>query len=96
MKTEAKTVDDYIKNFPVDVQTILEKMRQTIRKAAPDTVESISYHMSAFKLNGKGLVYFAAFERHIGFYPDTLRHRGFQEGAVAVQAGQGLGAVPAR
>lgn len=69
MEKEFKTVDDYIKSFPPDTQNLLESIRQTIRKAAPEAKESISYHMPAFKLNGKILIYFAAFEHHIGFYP---------------------------
>ena len=62
-------MDEYIKTFPNDVQSILEKMRQTIRKAAPEAVEAISYQMPTFKLNGKNLVHFAAWKNHIGFYP---------------------------
>ena len=62
-------MDDYIKSFPKDVQSILEKIRQSIRKAVPDAEETISYRMPAFKLNGRILVYFAAFRRHIGLYP---------------------------
>jgi uncharacterized protein YdhG (YjbR/CyaY superfamily) len=65
-----KTIDEYIKTFPEDVQGILEKMRQTIRKAAPGAEEVISYQIPAFKLNGN-LVYFAAFKNHIGFYPTS-------------------------
>ncbi len=69
MKTDFKNIDDYIRTFPPDTQSILEKIRQTIKKAAPDATETISYQMPAFKLNGKILVYFAAFKNHIGFYP---------------------------
>lgn len=68
-KGEIETIDDYIKTFPKDVQGILKKIRQTIHKAAPEAVETISYKMPTFKLNGKYLVYFAAWEKHIGFYP---------------------------
>src|SRR5438552_18627623 len=68
-KKQFKTIDEYIKTFPKDVQAILEKMRQTIRKAAPEAVETISYQMPTFKLNGTGLVYFAEFKNHVGFYP---------------------------
>jgi uncharacterized protein YdhG (YjbR/CyaY superfamily) len=64
-----ETIDEYIKTFPNDVQGILEKIRQTIRLAAPEAVETISYQMPAFKLNGRNLVYFAAWKNHIGFYP---------------------------
>ncbi len=62
------TIDEYIKTFPKEIQANLEKMRQTIRKAAPEAEEAISYRMPAFKLNGY-LVFFAAFKHHIGFYP---------------------------
>src|SRR5438046_9256903 len=68
-KARFKTVDEYVQAFPNDVQGILKKMRQTIKEAAPGAVETISYQIPTFKLNGKGLVYFAAFKSHIGFYP---------------------------
>ena len=67
-KKGLKTIDEYIKTFPEDVQTILEKVRQTIRSAAPEADEAISYQMPTFKLNGN-LVHFAAFKDHIGFFP---------------------------
>jgi uncharacterized protein YdhG (YjbR/CyaY superfamily) len=63
-----KSIDEYIAGFPKDVKGILEKIRMTIREAAPNAEETISYQMPAFKLNGY-LVYFAAFKNHIGFYP---------------------------
>jgi uncharacterized protein YdhG (YjbR/CyaY superfamily) len=69
MITQYNTIDEYIQTFPEDIQAILEKMRQTVKKAAPQTVETISYQMPTFKLNGKNLVHFAAFKSHIGFYP---------------------------
>ncbi len=68
-KKEFQTIDEYIKTFPKDVQSVLEKTRQTIRKAAPGAVEAISYQIPTFKLNDKNLVHFAAFKNHIGFYP---------------------------
>jgi uncharacterized protein YdhG (YjbR/CyaY superfamily) len=61
-------MDAYIASFPKEVQGILEKIRQAIRRAAPDAVETISYQIPTFKLNGKSLVYFAAWKEHIGFY----------------------------
>ena len=72
-KKESETIDGYIKTFPRDVQSILEKIRLTVRKAAPEAVETISYRMPAFKLKGRVLVYFAAFRRHIGLYPPAPR-----------------------
>ena len=63
-----KTIDEYIATFPKDVQEVLGKIRITIRKAAPDAEETIKYQMPTFILEGN-LVYFAAFKKHIGFYP---------------------------
>lgn len=64
-----KDINHYISTFPKEVQEILEKVRETIQKAAPDATEAISYQMPTFKLNGKNLVHFAAWKNHIGFYP---------------------------
>lgn len=61
-------VDAYIATFPKDVQAILQKVRKTVRGAAPDAIEIISYRMPALRLKSV-LVYFAAFKNHIGFYP---------------------------
>jgi uncharacterized protein YdhG (YjbR/CyaY superfamily) len=63
-----ETIDEYVEAFPENVQRILEKLRDAVRKAAPEAVESISYDMPTFKLDGKRLVYFSAWKSHIGFY----------------------------
>ena len=63
-----KNVDDYINNFPEDIQEILQKIRTTARKAAPKATEKISYGMPTLHLNGN-LVHFAAYKNHIGLYP---------------------------
>lgn len=78
MRKQFTTIDEYIRTFPVEVQAILEKMRQTIRKAAPEAVEAISYQMPTFKLNGN-LVHFAAFKKHIGFYPTSSGIEAFKK-----------------
>jgi len=62
------SIDEYIAGFPPDVQAIMRKIRQTIREAAPEAKEKISYGMPTFTLDGN-LVYFGGFEKHIGFYP---------------------------
>ncbi len=67
-QTAPKTIDEYIAGFPTNVQAILEQIRQTVIKAAPDAEETIKYQMPTFTLNGN-LVYFAAFKKHVGFYP---------------------------
>jgi uncharacterized protein YdhG (YjbR/CyaY superfamily) len=61
-------IDEHIAKFPKDVQSILEKIRETIQKAAPDAQETINYGIPTFTLEGN-LVHFAGFKNHIGFYP---------------------------
>ena len=63
-----KNIDEYISAFSPEVQEILETIRSTVRAAAPDAAETISYRMPAFKQSGV-LVYFAAFKNHIGLFP---------------------------
>ena len=62
------TIDGYISQFPGDVQAVLRDVRSTIRRAAPDAEEVISYQMPAFRQHGI-LVYFAAWKNHVGLYP---------------------------
>jgi uncharacterized protein YdhG (YjbR/CyaY superfamily) len=65
-QTNPKTIDDYIAGFPFDVRAILEKLRATIRNAAPGAEEAIKYRLPTFVLSGN-LVHFGAFKKHIGF-----------------------------
>jgi len=80
-----KDIDGYISQFPADVQGILEKVGATIRHATPESMETISYMMPAFKLHGI-LVYFAAWKAHIGLYPPISGDKGLEK-AVARYAG---------
>lgn len=80
-----KDIDVYIAGFPPDVQTILRRIRSTIRDAAPAAEETISYRIPAFTLNGV-LVYFAAFKQHIGLFPPVRGDAGLEK-AVARYAG---------
>ena len=66
-----KPIDAYIARYPRDVQKLLKAIRLTIRKVAPDAVESVSYGIPTFKLDGRPLIYFGAHKRHIGMYPMT-------------------------
>ena len=66
--TAPQTIDDYLAGCVEEVQPLLEKIRATIRKAAPEAEETISYQMPTFRLHGN-LVHFMAHPRHIGFYP---------------------------
>jgi uncharacterized protein YdhG (YjbR/CyaY superfamily) len=72
------SIDEYIRRFPPDVQKILETLRDVIKEAVPDAIEKISYQMPAFELHGI-LVYFAAWENHIGFYPTSDGISAFKE-----------------
>jgi uncharacterized protein YdhG (YjbR/CyaY superfamily) len=78
-------IDSYIAQFPADVRAILKKVRATIRRAAPEAVEVISYQMPAFKQHGI-LVYFAAWKNHIGLYPPVSGDKALMK-AVARYAG---------
>ena len=81
----AKDIDGYISQFPPDVQAILQKVRTTISSAAPEAKETISYLMPAFKQHGI-LVYFAAWEKHIGLYPPISGDKTLEK-AIARYAG---------
>ena len=89
MREKFNTIDEYIATFPKDVQDILGKMRQIIRKAAPDAFEAISYQMPKFKLNGKNLVHFAAFKNHIGFYTIPSGIEAFKKELSQYKKGKG-------
>ncbi len=77
-KSGFNSIDEYIATFPKDIQKILEELRATIKAAAPDSEEKISYQMPTFFMNGN-LVHFAAFKKHIGFYPTPSGIEAFQK-----------------
>src|SRR5438552_8130000 len=83
-----ESIDEYIKTFPPDVQKTLEKMRRTIRKAVPEAEEAISYQIPTFKLNGN-LVHFAAFKKHIGFYPTSSGTEAFKKELSSYKGAKG-------
>ncbi len=78
-------IDGYISQFPADVQAVLQNVRETIRHAAPEAKETISYMMPAFKQHGI-LVYFAAWAKHIGMYPPVSGDKTLER-AIARYAG---------
>jgi len=87
-QTGPKNIDEYIAGFPPEVQAILEKIRLTIRKAAPGAEETIKYQMPTFTLHGN-LVYFAAFKTHIGFYPIPTGIEKFKKELAPFKQGKG-------
>jgi len=88
LANEAKNIDEYIALYPKPVQELLEKVRVTIHKAAPDAVEAISYQIPTFKLNGN-LVHFAAYKKHIGFYPGAGGIKAFQAELALYKSAKG-------
>jgi uncharacterized protein YdhG (YjbR/CyaY superfamily) len=89
MKIEPPTnIDDYIAGFPQDVQARLQKIRRLIRKAAPDAEETIKYQIPTFVLNGN-LVHFAAFPKHIGFYPTPSAIKAFSAELAGFESAKG-------
>lgn len=83
-----KDINEYIAGFTPEIQKLLEQVRQTVQKTAPDAKETISYGMPAFKLNGN-LVYFAAFTKHIGFYALPSGNEAFQKELSNYKTGKG-------
>jgi uncharacterized protein YdhG (YjbR/CyaY superfamily) len=90
------TIDDYIGSFPEDVQIILEKVRRTIRNAAPGADETISYQMPTITLNGKSLVYFAAWKHHIALYPIPTADEAFEQELAPYRAAKATLRFPFR
>jgi uncharacterized protein YdhG (YjbR/CyaY superfamily) len=84
-----KNVDQYIQTFPESTQQILQKIRKLIQATAPASQQVISYQMPTFKLNGKVLVHFAAYEHHIGLYATPTGHKQFEKELSNYKQGKG-------
>jgi uncharacterized protein YdhG (YjbR/CyaY superfamily) len=87
-KTTFTSIDEYIASFPEDVQVKLQQMRAAIQVAAPQAQEKISYQMPTFFLHGN-LVHFAAFKKHIGFYPTPSGIASFAKELAGYQNAKG-------
>ena len=83
-----RTIDEYIASCSPEVQPILEKIRSTIKQAAPDAEEKISYRMPTFTLMGN-LIHFAAFKKHIGLYPPVKGDEKLQAATARYQGEKG-------
>jgi uncharacterized protein YdhG (YjbR/CyaY superfamily) len=89
-KPKPKTIDEFIAQYPKDIQEKLQAIRATIRKAAPKAEEAISYGIPAFKLNGN-LIFFSAFKDHIGMHP---RPKGLGDELSKYEGGKGTIKLP--
>ena len=87
-KITFESIDEYILNFPPEIQEILEMFRKVIKESAPDAEEKISYQMPTFVLHGN-LVHFAAFKNHIGFYPTPSGIDAFKDELSEYQGAKG-------
>ena len=87
-KTGFNSIDEYIATFPADIQKLLQEVRTTIKAAAPEAEEKISYQMPTFFLNGN-LVHFAAFKNHIGFYPAPTGIEAFAQDLAQYKGAKG-------
>lgn len=92
-KININSIDEYIRQFPKEVQDILQNLREVIKESAPDAVEKISYQMPAFSWNGN-LVYFAANKNHIGFYPTPSGIAAFQHKLTEFKSSKGAVQFP--
>ena len=93
MNKQYRTIDEYIKSFPGDIQTRLKQLRALIQRAAPEAQEKISYQMPTFYLNGN-LVHFAAYPKHIGFYPTPSAIVAFQKELSKYKSSKGAVQFP--
>ena len=89
MRNDFKTVEAYINAFPSNVGNTLNRIRSIIKQNAPDAVESISYGMPGYKLNGKPLVYFAGYKNHVGLYATPSGHSQFAAELARYKQGKG-------
>src|SRR5262245_57826363 len=94
MKTkQAKDIDEYIAGFPADVQPLLQKVRATIRKAAPKAEEAIKYQIPTFVLNGN-LIHFGGYKNHIGLYPGSKPVEEFKDELSRYEVSKGTVRFP--
>ncbi|TGL65593.1 iron chaperone [Leptospira jelokensis] len=87
-KKSPKTIDEYIQTFPLEVQSVLQEVRKSIREVAPNASEAIRYAIPTFIQNGN-LVHFAAFRNHIGFYALPSGNAKFQKELANYKMGKG-------
>ena len=89
LRSTAADIDAYIAEFPAETQKVLQEIRELIRANAPGATETISYAMPTFDLNGRHLVHFAGYARHIGFYPIPTGMEAFKDELSHYKTGKG-------
>jgi uncharacterized protein YdhG (YjbR/CyaY superfamily) len=95
-RSTARTIDEYVAEFPPGTRAVLEEMRALIRAEAPEATETISYAIPTFDLGGRHLVHFAGYEKHIGFYPGARGIAAFKEELTGFKSAKGSVQFPLR
>jgi uncharacterized protein YdhG (YjbR/CyaY superfamily) len=93
-RSTAGSIDEYIEGFPPETQKVLKELRALIKAAAPGATEKISYAMPTYDLNGRHLVHFAGYAKHVGFYPVPSGIEAFQEELKPYKSGKGSAQFP--
>lgn len=93
-RSNAGSIDEYIAEFPSDTQVVLEQMRSLIKQSAPHAEETISYAIPTFDLNGRHLVHFAGYAKHIGLYPTPSGLVAFEDELKPYRSGKGSAQFP--
>ncbi len=88
-RSSAKSIDEYIAEFPAETRKMLEELRALIKASAPGVIETISYAIPTFDLHGRHVVHFAGFAKHIGFYPTDSGIKAFEEELAPYKSGKG-------
>lgn len=93
-KTNFQSIDEYIAACPEETHERLQEIRAAIKKIAPEARERISYQMAAFELNGKNLIHFAGWKKHISLYPIPTGDEAFEEAVSRYADGKGTMKLP--
>jgi uncharacterized protein YdhG (YjbR/CyaY superfamily) len=93
-RSTAETIDEYIADLPPETAAALEELRALVHATAPDATETISYAIPTFDLNGRHLVHFAGFAKHVGFYPIPSAMVAFKDELEPYRSGKGSAQFP--
>ena len=88
-KTNFQSIDEYIAACPPETHERLQQIREAVKRIAPDAKEKISYQIAAFELNGKNLIYFAGWKKHVSLYPIPAGDEAFERQIAQYVDGKG-------
>ncbi len=88
-KTDFKSIDEYIAACPIESQAYLNQIRKLIHTLVPEAKEKISYQIACFELNGRNLIHFAGWKKHVSLYPVPAGSEAFERQAEPYMDGKG-------